>query len=414
MKMLSDFPDLLVEYDWEKNTRSAYDYAASSKDKVWWICKKKQHSWDGRISNRTYNGDGCPYCSGRRVLVGENDLETVFPAIAKEFDRELNPKSPSAYHARSHIRVYWKCERGHSWKTPIYARTVLGTNCPFCSGRYPIPGETDFETVYPELAKEFDREKNTKNPSEYCQRSGARVWWKCQRGHSWITSILNRTVGKGCPYCGGKFPIPGENDLATLYPDLAKEFDQTKNKKGPHEYLPHSGVHVWWVCERKHSWNASIYSRTKGNGCPYCCGRLPIVGVNDFKTVAPEIADEFDLERNNKRPQDYTAQSHSKVWWKCRLKGHSWKAQIRSRVNGCGCPYCAGKKPFPGETDFATLEPELAKEFDLEKNRKGPQEYTLMSSSKVWWRCPLCNHSYRRSIVHRVEGIGCTQCHSKA
>lgn len=32
----------------------------------------------------------CPYCSGMRVLQGFNDLATVNPAIAKEWDYEKN------------------------------------------------------------------------------------------------------------------------------------------------------------------------------------------------------------------------------------------------------------------------------------------------------------------------------------
>ena len=37
-------------------------------------------------------------------------------------------------------------------------------------------------------------------------------------------------------------------------------------------------------------------------------------------------------------PQDVTAGSHKKVWWRCE-NGHDWQAKVYIVVNGCGCPY---------------------------------------------------------------------------
>lgn len=30
---------------------------------------------------------------------------------------------------------------------------------------------------------------------------------------------------------------------------------------------------VWWQCSKGHSWQAKVYSRSEGSGCPYCTGR---------------------------------------------------------------------------------------------------------------------------------------------
>lgn len=35
-----------------------------------------------------------------------------------------------------------------------------------------------------------------------------------------------------------------------------------------------------------------------------------------------------------------------------------------------GCPYCAGKRPIKGETDLATMHPELIIDWDFEKTRR--------------------------------------------
>ena len=35
-------------------------------------------------------GNGCPYCSGRKVLKGYNDLKTKFPEVAMKWHQVLN------------------------------------------------------------------------------------------------------------------------------------------------------------------------------------------------------------------------------------------------------------------------------------------------------------------------------------
>lgn len=65
----------------------------------------------------------------------------------------------------------------------------------------------------------------------YTVRSGIKVWWRCKEGHSWKAVIASRTGKKyvQCPYCSGRLPIVGTNDLQTTNPDLIKEWDYEKN-----------------------------------------------------------------------------------------------------------------------------------------------------------------------------------------
>jgi len=48
---------------------------------------------------------------------------------------------------------------------------------------------------------------------------------------------------------------------------------------------------------------------------------------------------------------------------KCKLV-HEWEAVISKRSYGRRCPYCTGRKVIFGETDLATINPELAKEWN--------------------------------------------------
>lgn len=136
----------------------------------------------------------------------------------------------------------------------------------------------------------------------------------------------------GCPYCAGLLPIVGVNDLQTTNPELMKEWDYQKNIIKPYEIKVGSGIKIWWKCKEGHSWEAAPNHRKKGQGCPYCSGKKVLAGFNDIKTLRPNIAKEWDYEKNeNKTPDMYTVRSGIKVWWRCK-EGHSWKAVIASRT----------------------------------------------------------------------------------
>ena len=64
-----------------------------------------------------------------------------------------------------------------------------------------------------------------------------------------------------------------ENNFSRSYPDIAKEWHPTKNTFTPTEVTPKSGKRVWWLCDVSHEWQAPVYSRSNGYGCPYCSGR---------------------------------------------------------------------------------------------------------------------------------------------
>ena len=271
------------------------------------------------------------------------------PELLEEWDNEKNyPLTPDMVSKGSHRKVWWRCKAGHSWLTDVRVRTG-GSGCPYCAGRVLSKGFNDLETVSPALAAEWDREKNgSLEPSEVLYGSSRHVWWRCPKGHSWQASVISRSRGSGCPVCEGKTVVPGENDLQTLYPKLASEWDQKRNGKiGPDKVTAFSNKRVWWRCSLGHEWQARISARVSGSsGCPYCTGRRVLAGFNDLATVCPKLAKEWDYTLNGKlTPGMVTPGSHKKVWWRC-SDGHVWKAVVFSRTGKRknGCPICAGKR----------------------------------------------------------------------
>ena len=336
-------PEIAEEWDYIKNGDKTPDmFTVTSGEKVWWRCEKG-HEWQATIDHRTGRQDQCPYCSGRRVVVGETDLATVAPEIAKEWNYAKNAETPQMLTSGSPKRVWWICPKGHEWQTSINNRVKQKSQCPYCAGKYSIIGETDLPTIAPDIAKEWNHVKNgALTPEMFTKGSVKRVWWICKFGHEWQTAIYDRVHNKtGCPYCAGQRPVKGENDLATLFPELVKEWNYQKNSgKTPEMFMPATKKKVWWVCPKGHEWKCPISARTqKDSGCPYCYGKLPLVGETDLATLMPEIAEEWNYTKNgNKTPEMYTKHSGKKVWWIC-PKGHEWRTSIDNRTHtGSGCP----------------------------------------------------------------------------
>lgn len=221
------------------------------------------------------------------------------PDILDIWDYEKNegicPQEMSLHNKK---KVWWKCDKGHSWQSPINGVAANGTRCPYCAGYRAIPGETDLVTLFPEIAAEWDFDKNGDlDPGSTAPGTHSKVWWKCALGHSWQSAPYSRTGSRnsGCPYCTGRKALPGFNDLATLKPALASEWYQPLNGDlTPSDVTLGSNKKVWWRCSDNHVWEAYVYARTrfKGSGCPVC------TGVAKPRRIKYFVDDDFVLIRS--------------------------------------------------------------------------------------------------------------------
>ena len=139
----------------------------------------------------------------------------------------------------------------------------------------------------------------------------------------------------------GKKTLIGFNDLQTINPKLAAEWHPTKNGNlKPTDVRCWSNKKVWWVCNNGHQWIATINSRSRGNGCKVCAGQSAIPGVNDLLSQNPDLAAEWDYDKNNLGPDCYAIRSNVPVWWICKDCGFSWKASPDTRSHS-DCPKCS-------------------------------------------------------------------------
>lgn len=283
-----------------------------------------------------------------KVILKEHSLKEDYPEISKEWHPTKNGDlKPAMFASKSGQKVWWKCKNGHEWFASIALRTYGNHACPFCVNQKVQVGFNDLATLYPEIASQWHPTNNIPlSPKDVTIGSGKIVWWRCDKGHEWKTMVKNRTKGIGCPICAGKIPVPGKTDLATVFPEVAKEWNFSRNgNMSPQTMSPHSGKKVWWRCEKGHEWQATVDNRVKGRGCPYCGNKAVLQGYNDLQTVFPSIAAEWHPSKNGSiSPQNVVCESTKKVWWKCRKCGHEWQTSINVRTRGHGCPICGMHK----------------------------------------------------------------------
>ena len=396
--------ELAKEWNYEKNNSlTPMDVTANSDKKVWWKCSKG-HEWVAKIYSRS-NGSGCPACSSEKhtsfpeyamiYYLQKQGLDVIHSS--KKHGYELDVYIPSLKIAIEYDGYYW-----HKDKVPLdleknrkckndgiklyrireglsslndssidyvtqrnqkdFPKILEEILCEIIGVSVDIDFERDAIAIgslreytdkeksvlfaNPKLAKEWNYEMNGDlKPQNFTVSSQLKVWWRCQKGHNWQSTIANRSSGYGCPYCANQKVLKGYNDLQTANPTLAKEWSYKQNGKLlPDNFTANSHKKVWWICHNGHEWQATIKNRNYGYGCPYCAGQKVLPGYNDLQSINPTLAKEWHYEKNiGLEPIQVTSKSHRKVWWKC-CKGHEFRMAINERNKGRECPQCNKEK----------------------------------------------------------------------
>jgi hypothetical protein len=310
-----------------------------SAKKFLWKCAKG-HRWESSPAKRAIRGDGCPICSGYRLVKGFNDLATTHPKIAEEaygWDSTLIRKGHKE-------KLSWLCPNGHYYFASPDSRTNMNSGCSVCSGKKVLFGYNDLETKYPKIAEEA----YGWDPKTIMAGSNRKLSWRCPTGHIFVATVIARTNLKSatnCPYCTNQKILNGFNDIATLFPEIATQADGWNPNligAGHKKKLP-------WKCTEQHPYEASPESRTqKFSGCPVCAGLKVIVGINDLLTTHPQIASEaIDWD-----PTKVIAGTPRKYKWLC-PDGHQYLASVNKRTErGQGCAICQKYGFNPGKDAF--------------------------------------------------------------
>lgn len=304
-------------------------------------------------------------------------LAEARPDLAKEWNYEKNGDlRPEDVSCGSGKKVWWvqydkspisgemmKLE----WEAPVYIR-AKGIDNPFKAGKLVFIGYNDLKSGYPALANEWDYERNQGlKPDMVTYGSNKKVWW-IQYDKSpvtgkimkleWKASIASRVAGSGNLIKSGQQVLKNYNDLASLRPDLAAEWNYEKNGTlTPNLVSKGYKKSVWWIQYDKSpitgeimrlEWKDTISHRIYGRGNPITAGKQILKGYNDLASLRPDLAAEWNYERNvGVKPNMVICGSDKKVWWVQYVKNqetgeqikYEWKAPINRRLQGSGNPY---------------------------------------------------------------------------
>lgn len=366
-------------------------YSFGSHAKLDWKCSQG-HNFSMILKSRTLQNYGCPICSGKKIMPGFNDLQTLFPELAKE----LINGDATIIGPWTKKKAEWKCSTGHTWLAAVANRTSNQSGCPFCANKEVFAGFNDLKSLFPDIAAQADGW----DPTQVLAGTKKKYKWKCQQNHKWTAEVGSRTFRNlGCPTCSNRKLSSGVNDLASTHPAIAKQADDWD----PSEFIAGSKKKMKWICPKGHRFERSIAYRTSRNSdCPICSNSIFTPGVNDLASTHPDLAKEAD----GWDPTQVSASTHKKLQWKC-SKGHTWKATGSNRAGRqSNCPVCANRVVLKGFNDLQSTHGVLSREacgWD-------PTEVTSGSHLKKRWICGL-GHEWTATVNSRATaGHGCPYC----
>jgi hypothetical protein len=409
-------PDLIEEWDWSKNTFEPSMVTAGSSKIAHWRCKRfpEFHSWRAQIKNRALNESGCRYCNNQGSVPEIRlycELKVLFPDAeyrALMDSTEIDILLPSINLGVEYDGSYWHKEGAQK----DLAKNVIlkGLDIDTLRVRHkPLPaiGKNDVLVEKSTLSKsDLDKvvlaiyalssESLPGNAQGYIDKKT----FQAELAFKEMTSIQPGLSWK--------------NNAAEKAPHLLDIYS-SNNPLPLSDFSFGSSKSALWECKKKDhpDYEATIKNKVNGNGCPYCTKKL-LVPEDSLAAKFPEIATEWDIEKNGRDPEKISyGSSAKKYWWRCHRFGHSFEATVNNRTNGTPCPNC----PRPGYS-LADRAPRLELQWLEEKNDSLRfAEIPSGRKTKYWWRCKVNpQHPYFRAApanmcrsVDTLSG-GCDIC----
>lgn len=425
---ISEIDDLMSLLDSDRNALEGIDisklYVNSSKE-INWKCKNG-HTFKEKINVMYRRKHKCFYCTGRQIWSGENDLQTLYPEIAKEFDVAKNGITPDKISPKDTKSYWWTCNENHpSFWQSVEHRVSRKTKCPYCTGRKVIYGESDLETLFPEMAKEWDIEKNNgalpRDVSAYTYNS---YWWICPKGHSYKKKVIQRTKFHkpiDCPKCikahSTSFPEQA------IYYYVKKCFPEAINRyKEPFEngmeldiYIPtfkfgieYDGV-AFHNNEEQHQRELKKYLACKKLG-------IKLIRIKESQNTWNDTADKIFYVNKKMKNKEFSSFLwhffNNEFWFKSRTFTSSDTTEsLLNRYYGFPTDFNVSRDRteileylVDIEHSFGNQYPELATMWDEKGNGKLTSfMFTSGSNYIASWKCPKCGDTWKSPISSIVS-----------
>jgi hypothetical protein len=227
--LVDKFPELIKEWDFEKNDFYPHDISPCSHKRAWWRCLVCLEGYEARIDHRTNMKSNCPFCAGSKASLS-NCLATKLPEIAKEWHTTLNGSlTANDITCGSHKKAWWICSIcKESYRAVVKDRQHNG--CPYCSGRKACSWNC-LATKKPNIASQWHPILNGNlTAKDVTCGSGIKAWWVCDKcKKSWKAIIVDRAGERnsGCPHCNLYYQ---EEKIRLIFEKLTgKKFPKTRS-----------------------------------------------------------------------------------------------------------------------------------------------------------------------------------------
>lgn len=419
-KTLSDFPNLLLEWDYEKNETDPEHLSFGSNKKVWWKCHKCGYEWPASISHRSH-GRGCPNCAGMVVIKGINDFESLYPFLAKEWDYEKNDIKPDQISRGSNKQYWWKCPNRHEpYLSSPYQRS-RGAGCPICN--------KIFQTSFPEQAVYFYIKKYFPDAINKCRD----IFKNGMELDIFIPSLKVGIEYDGFAWHNNSAAQKREHKKYLLCKEKGIKLYRIKEDSTTNEYADITYNVPKFTYDNSLELSCTI--RTLINNISptlktdidikrdlFQIYKYKIIKYEDsLAALYPDLVTEWHPTLNEGlKPENVLPGTTLRVWWRCSNE-HEWKASVVNRSKGHGCDICAReqRKIAQHETLINSRDPligsKCVEDWDYTKNKHNPDYYTKGSGVKVWWKCHVCGHEWRTPICDRTRDYknGCPACSNR-
>ena len=372
------YPELSKQWHID-NKISPDNVLPGSHEKVKWKCENN-HEWEAVIRERVKHPQ-CKYCKREN-----NNIETMYPKIAKEWHPYLNyPKKPEDYLSSSPEYVWWRCEKNfhHNWNAKISNRTINQRGCPYCKDERKTSFEEQaiyfyLKKLFPDTKNRYVDEKENIEIDIFIPSKKIAIEYNSTYYHKTIRDNSDRDKNKiqkllkyykvicvqeyeekviGVKYIYNKardiksledsiinlikiitdnyminidikrdkieilnqfIKNTREDNFTIKHPNIAKQWHRTKNLDLlPEMFTENCNDNFWWQCSKnsEHEWCTSIYNRIKlKSGCP-CCSKKQASKEYNLVTEYPEVLNIWHPFLNDISPYQYLPHSEKRVYW---------------------------------------------------------------------------------------------------
>lgn len=427
-------PELLSTWDYEKNPSEIEPQLLSSLDDAmfpggfWWICPKG-HRYQMSIGSRL-TGSNCPLCN-KEIIERENKLFSRYPVLLSFLPSSRKGQDGSQSPTKSSKPEALELTCGiHGGLFTIGIRSLVRfleldrSPCEKCRAISKVAGKSVQEKK-PEIAILWDFEKNNSEPKMVSFGTKTRYWWICPAGHdSWEASPDEVARGwRMCPCCPGSHKlVKGCNDLSTTHPEIAVRWDYSRNPITPDAAKIGMNKKFFFICNQNPSHLPEMYLpslRKNPAACTQCWKEPLSCGLNDFGCLFPDLVPFFLGNSDCENAHEVRPGDERSFLWRC-LNGedHTFERALynmTSKRSRRTCPICVNRQIIPGLNSLRDIAPEIADEWDYERNRAFPQlspeTIAPRSGHEVFWLCRAGHPSFQSAVWNRTAGdTGCPSC----